>query len=205
MLDPADFIEKDIPVFFTLDGKSNADLGFWVLDSAAIPLAPKTIDNLLHIKGRPGRYDFQPDADSRTFKFRCAIKATGSRRNLETIFYHIRDFLTNADGTPRTMHLRLESYPEFYYKVRYSGDLDVKRDIMHTTSPDFSLTLVAHDPYAYGEYQVFTCEIDENYEVIQVIQPTQLGTLESYPVITIKNTGTTPITGIRIEVLQTET
>ena len=205
MLEPIDFIEKGIPPFFTLDGKSNADFGFWVLDSSSIPLSPKTIDNLLHIKGRPGKLDYQPDVDTRLFKFRCAIKTTGSRRNLETIFYHIRSFLTNTNGSPKTMQLRLESHPEYYYKARYSGELDAKRSIMHTASPDFSLSLMASDPYPYGPYQVFTTEINENYEVIRVIQQTELGTLESAPVITIKNTGTTPITGIRIEVLQTKT
>jgi len=203
MLPPAE-IEADIPVFLTLDGKSNADFGFWVLSSTGIPLAPKTIDNMLHIRGKPGKYDFQPDADSRTFKFRCAIKATESSRNLETIFYHLRGFLTNSDGSPRTMQLRLSTYPNFYYKVRYSGELDAKRDIMHTASSDFSLTFLAADPYAYGDYQIFTHTINQNYEVIRVIQETQLGTLESAPVITIKNTGKTPITGIRIEILQTK-
>jgi len=196
-------MSETIPVYFWLNTYSNADLGFWVLEDAKIPILPKSIDSLLHIRGKPGRYDFKPDIDSRDFRFKCAVKAQDSDAALQALFRTLAGILLNPNGSPRTVNLKFAMEPDKYYKVRMDGKITPTRFI-YQRAGEFNLDFVAHDPFAYGSYRVFENTVTDNYVVVETIDNDSIGTLESLPRIVIKNNGSNTIQWVRLEILQKE-
>lgn len=194
---------ETIPIYFWINTYSNADLGFWILEDAKHPILPKSIDSLLHIRGKSGRYDFKPDVDSRDFKFKCAIKAQVSDSALQGMFRTLAGILLNPNGSPRTVQLKFAMEPDKYYKVRMDSEISPSRFI-YQKAGEFQLDFVAHDPFAYGAYRVFENTVETNYVVVETIENDNIGTLESHPRIVIKNNGVNTIQWIRLEILQKE-
>jgi phage-related protein len=128
-----------------LDGKTNVELNFLILRGSQYPVLPPTVDRKLFISARNGMRNFGADFGAKQFDFRCAINAANSLE-LHQRVSEIAAFLLDQYGKPRDIELILLAQPEWYYTVRLTGDTALNRIVGYG---EFSLSLVADDPYAY--------------------------------------------------------
>lgn len=156
-------------ITWALGEKTFAELGIAILHESKVPILPETRDRTLTIPGRHGAYDFGAELGPRLFELECVIVA----RNRDELQQRVRELvshLMDPSGRPRVLQLRL-SEPDKYYNVRYAGSLPVERI---ASLGRFTLPLVAHDPFAYGDEQQAAFVNDS-------ITVTNAGTAETYP------------------------
>lgn len=144
----------------TLDGTSNANLGFRILEDSLDPILPQTEDRTLSIPGKNGLYDFGADYFQKEFIFSCAFVDDGtdftapSASELQRMVRRLSAFLTNSQGKPQNLKLIFTREPDKHYTVRLSGKLDVQR-IIQSSIGTFSLPLIAFDPHAYALIEAY--------------------------------------------------
>lgn len=189
--------------YFWLNGYSNASLGFWVLEGVEQPILPETIDSTIHIRGRPGQYRFASDMDARQFSFECQYEIEDTAAALLAKLRQLTQLLINPDGSPKMMTLVIWVDTAVHYNVQYANGIPISREIFEK-SGRFTLTLVAFDPIGTGETHSYDETITTNYQISASIPYTDVGNVESRPVISLTNNGSATIDRVRITVLQTE-
>lgn len=129
---------------FTIDGIPALELKIIMTKDSDRPIAPATVDRFLSIPGRNGLLDFGADVGARYFNLDCRV-ITRNYLELQEVIERIASALLDGYGRPKTVKIVLDSRPDRYYLVRYSGSLSIDR-LFGLGS--FILPLVAVDPYA---------------------------------------------------------
>jgi phage-related protein len=174
-----------------LGGKSNVELGFLVRGTSRRPGLPDTVDRTLSIAGRNGLYNYGADIGARTFVYDCAM----IKRNymeLQQAVMSLAAHLVDSYGKPRKLELRQRERPNQTFTVQLTGSFDPER-IMGLGM--FSLSLMAHDPFAYGLEQIKEKIITVSPDVQQI---QSAGNVRTAPLIVITNQGNQTLTRLRI-------
>ena len=130
---------------FILGGRTATDLGLRLKHTSERPILPATVDRTISIAGRNGLLDFGADVGAREFNLECGM-IYNNHIELQTAVSKLAAYLHDPYGRPKTMKLILDSQPERYYNVRYSGSLPIDRI---AGFGEFTLPLIGFDPYAY--------------------------------------------------------
>lgn len=177
--------------FVWIGSQSNVDLGFIVRGSSQRPGLPGTVDRTVPIPGRNGLWDHGADLGARTFLLDCAF-ITRDAFELQQRVMHLAAHLIDSNGKPREQTLRFRERPGQYFIARYIGSFDIQRIV---GTGIFSLSLMASDPFAYGEEQIFETTITASPFAFTIISN---GNVRTEPVIVLTNTGTTALNGFRL-------
>jgi phage-related protein len=177
----------------TLDGVADTTLGFEVLAGYDEPLLPDVRTRSVEIPGRAGRWEFAGDLASREIRLPCSV-FSGSMAALATAARAIAAALLDGDGKPKDVSLVFLKEATKTYTVRYSGAVPVER-LVGSGLGNFTLSLVASDPYAYGAETTVTESVTVSPTEIEI---TNDGTVSTPVVITITNNGAGNVTGIKV-------
>lgn len=177
---------------YMLGGVKTSEIGLIVTKESQRPILPSTRDYTIAIPGRNGIRDFGADVEGRPFSFECAFIAR-DHIELQQRVESLARILVDSYGRPRTIDLVLDVHKDRFWKVRYSGSLEMIRNFGVGT---FTLPLIAFDePYSQGPEKVTEVTISSKpYDLnIQVD-----GDIRSQPVIILTNAGTSNISTIKI-------
>lgn len=175
-----------------LGGKSNAELGFFVLGTSKRPGLPNTVDRTLSIPGRNGLWNYGADHEARNFNYECAF-ISKDYMELQQRVMNLAAHLVDSYGKPRELELKQRERPGQAFVVQYAGSFDVER-IMGVGK--FSLPLVAYDPFAYGtQERIYETTITQSPENVQIFSG---GNIRAFPYIVLTNVGTTTLRSFRI-------
>ncbi|UPK45772.1 phage tail domain-containing protein [Paenibacillus pabuli] len=174
-----------------LGGKSNIELGFLVRGTSRRPGLPDTVDRTLNIPGRNGQYNYGADIGARTFVYDCAM-ITKDYMALQQAVMGLASHLVDSYGKPRKLELRQRERPNQAFAVQLTGSFDPER-IMGLGM--FSLSLIAHDPFAYGLEQIEEVLITTSPYKQQVVSK---GNVRTAPLIVITNQGNKALSRLRI-------
>lgn len=174
-----------------LGGKSNIELGFLVRGTSRRPGLPDTVDRMLNIPGRNGLYNFGADIGARTFVYDCAM-ITKDYMALQQAVMGLSAHLVDSYGKPRKLELRQRERPNQAFVVQLTGAFDPER-IMGLGM--FSLSLIAHDPFAYGREEISETTITTSPHLENVFSG---GNVRTEPLIILTNQGTNVIRKFRI-------
>lgn len=177
---------------FTLGGQTAKQLGLVMLRNSQRPVLPSTVDRTMQISGKHGAWDFGADLSPRLFNLECAF-VTRNPTLLQEQISELAKYLVDAYGRPRNLTLVFSIQPERSYTVRYSGALPVERIV---GLGQFSLPLIAYDPFAHGPEQVYETTITSSPETIEIESD---GNIVTPPVIALTNTGLNTINGFIIK------
>lgn len=179
---------------FTLGGVTDTTLGLQLRKAYQDPVLPATRDRTVEVPGRHGEWDFGADLGSREMVLECALTGATTQAALAVLVRALSAVLLDVDGNPQDCALVFDKEPAKTYTVRYSGSLPLER-LAGATLGMLSLPLVARDPYAYGPLAEVLATITANGQEVTV---TNSGAYRTPPVITIRNTGGTSVTGITL-------
>lgn len=179
---------------FILGGKTAIELGLRLKYTSDRPILPSTVDRTVSIPGRNGLMDFGADVGQRQFNLECGM-IYNNHIELQTAVSKLAAFLHDPYGRPKTMKLILDSQPERYYNVRYSGSLPIDRI---AGFGEFTLPLVGFDPYAYklDETIINTAIMESPWN--SRVEST--GTVVTPTLIELMNRGTETINSFTIQV-----
>lgn len=167
------------------------ELGFLVRGTSRRPGLPDTVDRTLSIAGRNGLYNYGADIGARTFVYDCAM----IKRNymeLQQAVMGLAAHLVDSYGKPRKLELRQRERPNQTFTVQLTGAFDPER-IMGLGM--FSLSLIAHDPFAYGPEQIYETTISTSPHYEEIFSA---GNVRTAPLIILTNQGTNSIRKFRI-------
>lgn len=177
---------------YMLGGVKPSDIGLVVTRESQRPILPSTRDYTVSIPGRNGIRDFGADVEGRSFSFECAFIAR-DYIELQQRAESLARILVDSYGRPRTIDLVLDVHKDRFWKVRYSGSLELDRIFGLGT---FTLPLVAFDePYAQGPEKVTEVTITSKPYNLTIQAD---GDIRSQPIIVLTNTGTSSISTIKI-------
>lgn len=177
---------------FTLGGKRPEDFGLVVLRGTQHPMLPRTEDHIVSRPGQAGEWDFGGTVRRRDIRIPMEFIGLSSAAALQAKIREFAAHLVDKDGHPRDLVLEWDNEPNVFYTVRYSGRLQVTR-IME--GGRFNLPLVAVQPWGYSTPKTEGETITEQGEAVSVVSN---GTVGTPAAISIRNTGATPISNIRI-------
>ncbi|WP_379135974.1 distal tail protein Dit [Paenibacillus sp. sgz500958] len=177
---------------YKIAGVRPADIGLMVMRGSDRPILPGTRDRLLVISGRHGVRDFGADLEARNFGLKCRF-ITRSPAALQYAADTLAQLLVDAYGRPKTVDLIFNDHKEQTFKVRYSGSLPIDRLV---GMGDFTLPLVAYDPFARGP------EILEEMQIMASPFSKEIlssGNIRTEPVIVVTNNTPSTLTGFIIK------
>jgi phage-related protein len=175
--------------------KTPEDFGLVLQPGRDHSIAPATIDRTVRIAGMNGEYDFGADLGPRPLAYPMAFYAANSYREVQSSARKLLVFLTDGKGKPRTLWLVADEDPDKFYKVRYSGKMDIERQL---AMGFFKLELTAFDPAKYlleyaKDVGTYTGNNTIMLETIGAYAPGQLAydfTITSNQTVTVTNFGT---------------
>ena len=177
---------------YMLGGVKPSDIGLIVTRESQRPILPSTRDYLITIPGRNGIRDFGADVEGRSFSFECVF-ITNDYIELQKRVETLARILVDSYGRPKTIDLVLDVHKDRFWKVRYSGSLEIIRNFGLGT---FTLPLIAFDePYSQGAEKVTELTITNKPHNLNIQAD---GDIRSQPVIVLTNTGTTNVNTIKI-------
>lgn len=132
---------------FTLDGRTLESFGLIPAPGHLNPALPATRDLTLQVAGRDGLYYFGSTIAERQFQFPLVFPYEPDRIKLQEKVRALVDFLLDSKGRPRELQLEFDYDVGIAYTVRLLGSVDVERIF---STGQFTLTLVAYDPFAYS-------------------------------------------------------
>jgi phage-related protein len=158
-------------------------------------MLPDSRDRTEEIPGKPGQYWFDSDLGVRTFSLPCQFQgAKADAAALDVLVKALARVFVDVNGKPRQVSLVLDDSPTITYLVR-SGGISINREWVHPT--DFTLTLVADDPFGYEAEEVTTGTITTSPGTLAI---TGTSSKSSPAKICIKNNGASTITGFTITI-----
>ena len=180
---------------FTIDGATATSYGITLMYAPGQPFLPSTRDRTVEITGRAGAYWFDSDLGPRTFSLPCRFTGAADAAALDTLIRAFARVFTHVRGRPRQLALIFDDAPTLTYMVRYAGQIPFDRAWVGCS--DFSLELVADDPYAYEDVDETTIAITESGTVPgETI--TSSGNVETPATFCFTNNGEAAVDGFTI-------
>lgn len=133
-----------------IDDVKLQDMGVRVRLSSDEPFLPATRNQTVTIPGRHGQYDFGAFFDSREFRLDCVTERQADYAEMKRRLSELSRLFIDEYGRPKMVKLRFGDAPDRYFNVRLGGVVPLER---LAKIGQFTLPLIAHDPYAYGEEQ----------------------------------------------------
>ena len=177
---------------WTINGVAASTYGITLRYSPGIPMLPDTRDRTVEIPGKNGSYWFGSDVGQRSFSLPCRFEGCIDAAALDVLIRAFARLLVDVNGKPRALSLIFDDAPTITYTVRYSGAIPFDRAWL---GPEFTLELVADDPYGHEAEQTAEATITTSPGVMTV---TSSGATSTPARLEITNTGATPITGFTI-------
>jgi predicted phage tail component-like protein len=135
----------------TIDGVEIEEYGFTALLEHDHPF-PSTRDKTITIPGRYGEYDLGAELGPRPFSIQLRARKELSMYDLQRRIRQFTKALLDPYGRPKTVKLVFNYEPDKFYYVRYSGSMPIQRLVRFA---EFSLPLVAYDPFAYAPFDAY--------------------------------------------------
>ena len=179
---------------FTIDGEPASTYGITLMYAPGQPMLPGTRDRTVEIPGRAGVYWFDSDIGPRTFSLPCQFQGAADSVALDVLIRTFARVLVHVHGRPRTLEIEFDDCPGYKYLVRYNGQIPFDRAWVGCS--DFTLELIADDPYAYEPEDETEATITTSGETMTVTSTGNVGTPAK---ICITNNGANPIVGFTIE------
>ena len=181
---------------FTIDGTPATTYGVTLLYAPGQPFLPETRDRTVEITGKAGAYWFDSDLGVRTFSLPCRFTGAADAAALDVLIRAFARVFVHVHGRPRQLALIFDDAPTVSYLVRYAGQIPFDRAWVGCS--EFTLNLVADDPYAYEPEDATSISITTSGTVAGTV--TSSGNVETPAKFCLTNTGASPITGITIKV-----
>lgn len=179
---------------FTLNGVAATTYGITLEYAPGQPMLPETRDRTAEIPGKDGECWFSSDLGPRMFSLPCRFETT-SPAALDTLIRAFARVLVDVHGKPRALSLVFDDAPTLTYTVRYSGQIPFDRAWVGCSQ--FSLNLVADDPFAYEAEDSTEATITTSGGLMEVISS---GNVTTPAQISIQNNGAAPVTGFTITI-----
>jgi phage-related protein len=165
---------------FKIDGVPASTYGVTLAYAPGQPMLPGTRDRTIEIPGRAGLYWFDSDA--------AALDA------LIRVFARV---LVHVYGRPRSLELEFDDSPGLKYLVRYNGQIPFDRAWCGCS--EFTLDLIADDPYAYEPEDATTINITTSGSVPGTAISSS-GNIETPAEFCFTNNGANPVVGFTVKV-----
>jgi predicted phage tail component-like protein len=178
---------------FTIDGIPCSTYGVTLRYAPGQPFLPETRDRTVEIPGRAGNYWFDSDIGPRTFSLPCDFRNCADAAALDTLIRAFARVLVGVQGRPRQLTLIFDDAPTLTYTVRYAGQIPFDRAWVGCS--EFTLNLIADDPYAYEPEDATSAAITTSGGSMTIASS---GNVETPAKICVKNNGASPITGFTI-------
>lgn len=178
---------------FTIDGIPCSTYGVTLAYAPGQPMLPETRDRTVEIPGRAGNYWFDSDIGPRTFSLPCRFQDCADSAALDTLIRAFARVFVHVHGKPRQLTLVFDDAPDLTYMVRYAGQIPFDRAWVGCS--EFTLNLIADDPYAYEPEDATSAVITTSGGSMTV---TSSGNVETPAKICITNNGASPITGFTL-------
>jgi predicted phage tail component-like protein len=146
----------------TLGDKRPEDFpGLKILIKTQGPAMPEIRSKTMEIAGRHGLIDFGATLGPRQFEIVCAV-VSANQHVLQRTLRELAAHLLDGKGRPKTMKLIFDEEPDVFYNVRLSGSIPVDRLF---GLGQFTIPMIAYDPYAYLIQEVNEIDADSNIYV----------------------------------------
>jgi len=178
---------------FTIDGIPCSTYGVTLAYAPGQPMLPETRDRSVEIPGRAGAYWFDSDLGVRTFSLPCRFQDCADSAALDVLIRAFARVFVHVHGRPRQLALIFDDAPGLTYMVRYAGQIPFDRAWLGCS--EFTLNLVADDPYAYEQEDATSGTITTSGGSLAV---TSTGNVETPAKLCITNAGASPVTGFTI-------
>ena len=182
---------------FTLDGATATSYGITLLYAPGQPFLPGTRDRTVEVPGRAGAYWFDSDLGVRTFSLPCMFTGAATAAALDVLIRAFARVFTHVRGRPRQLALIFDDSPTLTYMVRYAGQIPFDRAWVGCS--EFTLELIADDPYAYEAVDETTIAITES-GTTPGTTITSSGNVETPAVFCFTNNGGAAVDGFTIVV-----
>ena len=182
---------------FTIDGVDCADYGITLLYAPSQPFLPGTRDRTVEVPGRAGAYWFDSDLGVRTFSLPCMFTGAADAAALDVLIRAFARVFTHVRGRPRQLALIFDDAPTLTYTVRYAGQIPFDRAWVGCS--EFTLELIADDPYAYEpEDDTTISPVTTSGSIVGTV--TSSGNVETPAEICVTNSGGADVDGFTITV-----
>lgn len=179
---------------FTLGGVAASTYGITMLYSPSIPMISASEDRTASVLGRAGEIWIDSKIGTRSFSLPCQFRGCASPTALDTLIRAFGAVLVDVYGRPKQLKLVFDDSPSYYYTVRYDGSIPFDREWKGCSN--FTLNLIADDPYAYEISTTTTSEsVTTDPQSWQVVSDTVVSTPAT---ICITNNGAASVSGIKI-------
>ena len=182
---------------FTLDGVAASAYGITLRYAPGQPMLPGTRDRSVEIPGRAGAYWYDSDLGARVFSLPCRFVGAADAAALDVLIRAFARVFVHVRGRPRQLALIFDDAPTLTYMVRYAGQIPFDRAWVGVS--EFSLNLIADDPYAYEEVDETTIAITES-GTVPGETVTSSGNVETPAKFCFENTGGAAIDGFTVVV-----
>jgi phage-related protein len=175
---------------FKLDGLPVSTYGVTLMYAPGQPMLPGTRDRTADVLNRAGQYWVDSELGTRSFSLPCQFYDCDSAADLDAKIRTFARLFVDETGRPKQLKLEFDDSPGWYCTVRYNGAIPFDRAWVGAI--DFSLELLADDPYAYGT--------DEEYDYATLttsggsIEITSDGNVSTPAILCVENIGVSEIT-----------
>jgi phage-related protein len=181
---------------FKIDGVAVSVYGVELAYAPNQPMLPGTRDRTVEIPGRAGKYWFDSDIGAREFSLPCRFTGCADAAALDTLIRAFARIWVHCRGKPRTLELEFDDSPGLKYLVRYNGQIPFDRAWVGCS--EFTLELIADDPYAYEEEDATSHDITTSG--VPGVTVTSSGNVETPAEFCITNNGGAAVSGFTIKV-----
>ena len=181
---------------FVLDGVAATSYGITLMYAPGQPFLPSTRDRTVEITGRAGAYWFDSDLGPRTFSLPCRFTGAADAAALDVLIRAFARVFTHVRGRPRQLALIFDDSPTLTYTVRYAGQIPFDRAWVGCS--EFTLELIADDPFAYADEDATTANITTTG--VPGTTVTSSGNVETPAEFCLTNNGGAPVSGFTIKV-----
>jgi len=181
---------------FVLDGVAATSYGITLMYAPGQPFLPSTRDRTVEITGRAGAYWFDSDIGPRTFSLPCRFTGAADAAALDVLIRAFARVFTHVRGRPRQLALIFDDSPTLTYTVRYAGQIPFDRAWVGCS--EFTLELIADDPFAYADEDATTANITTTG--VPGTTVTSSGNVETPAEFCLTNNGGAPVSGFTIKV-----
>ena len=177
---------------FKINSIPASTYGITLLYGPSQPMLPGSIDRTATVLNRPGNIWIDSKLGPRAFSLTCQFATTSSgAAELDALIRTFARVLVDRYGNPKRVKLEFDDCPGWYYMVRYNGQIPFDRKWIGCS--DFTLDLIADDPYAYQTSEEYDYETTTSSPYSMTI--TSDGNVSTPAIICVENTGGTTITG----------
>ena len=181
---------------FKIDGVAASTYGVILMYAPGQPMLPGTKDRTASVLGRAGDIWIDSDLNARIFSLPCQFRDCETASELDILIRAFARIFVHVRGKPRQLELEFDDAPGLKYLVRYNGEIPFDRAWVGCS--DFTLNLIADDPYAYEPEDKSTHNITTSG--ISGVTVTSSGNVETPAEFCITNNGVADVDGFTIKV-----